>query len=95
MHMSSGRLSLSKALPYLTRFPIRFMSTVVFPLPAPAKISTGPSVWKTACFCMAFILEKSFCMIFFLKSRIVSLSDSKFFTSFYLFYYTFFTRLFQ
>ena len=35
---------------------------VVFPLPAPARISTGPRVWKTACRCMGLMREKYFSM---------------------------------
>ena len=33
---------------------MRLISTVVLPLPAPARISSGPSVASTACRCMGF-----------------------------------------
>ena len=39
---------------------MRLTTTVVFPLPAPARISTGPSVRKTASRCFSFILQKRF-----------------------------------
>ena len=41
-------------------FAMRLTTTVVFPLPAPARISTGPSVRKTASRCFSFILQKRF-----------------------------------
>ena len=45
---SGGSSSLSEARPYFMRFAMRFMSTVVLPLPAPARMSSGPSVARTA-----------------------------------------------
>ena len=56
---SAGSSSLSPALPYFRRLAMRLMSTVVFPLPAPARISSGPSVAITASICMLFRCSKS------------------------------------
>ena len=38
----------------LTRYAILYVSTRVLPLPAPAKIKTGPSVVTTASYCLSF-----------------------------------------
>ena len=57
---SSGISSQSPARPYFRSLAIRLMSTVVFPLPAPARIRSGPSVAKTASCCMGFREAKSF-----------------------------------
>ena len=42
------------AEPNRMRFAMRFTSTVVLPLPAPARMSNGPSVVNTACRCISF-----------------------------------------
>ena len=55
----SGRRSLSEAQPYFSRLAIRLIKTVVFPLPAPARISSGPSVARTASLCLLFSFSKS------------------------------------
>ena len=36
------------------RYAIRWVSTLVLPEPAPARMRSGPSVWKTASFCGLF-----------------------------------------
>ena len=39
------------------KYAILVVNTLVFPLPAPAITKTGPSVVKTACFCLSFNLS--------------------------------------
>ena len=55
----SGTSSVSEARPYLSRLAMRFMSTVVLPLPAPARTSRGPSVASTASLCIELSCAKS------------------------------------
>ena len=55
----SGTSSVSEARPYLSRFATLFISTVVLPLPAPARTSRGPSVASTASLCMGLSFAKS------------------------------------
>ena len=55
----SGTSSVSDPRPYWMRFAIRWMSTVVLPLPAPASSSSGPSVARTAFLCISFRFAKS------------------------------------
>ena len=55
----AGTSPQSDARPYLSRLATRLMSTVVFPLPAPARISRGPSVVSTASLCIGFRRSKS------------------------------------
>ena len=50
----SGTSGLSEPRPYFIRLAMRWMSTVVFPLPAPASSSSGPSVASTALCCSGF-----------------------------------------
>ena len=49
----AGSSSQSLARPKLSRFAMRFINTVVLPLPAPASISSGPSVAITASICLS------------------------------------------
>ena len=53
----SGTKSLSLAQPNRRRFAIRFIKTVVFPLPAPARSSSGPCVVRTAWRCISLSWE--------------------------------------
>ena len=50
------------------------MSTVVFPLPAPAKMSSGPFTVNTACFWRPFMRAKSFSSTARRSARISDLS---------------------
>ena len=50
------------ALPNRIRLAIRLTSTVVLPLPAPARISSGPLVVKTACRCISLSRPNCFSM---------------------------------
>ena len=45
---------LAGAIPYSRRFAMRKVTVLVFPVPAPARIRTGPSVLSTASACAAF-----------------------------------------
>ena len=72
---SSGSSAQSEARPYFRMLAMRFMSTVVLPLPAPARMSRGPSVAMTASRCLSFSRGKFFAMTrfraamyFFVKS---------------------------
>ena len=47
----AGTSSLSEPRPYFIRLAMRWMSTVVLPLPAPASRSSGPSVARAAFCC--------------------------------------------
>ena len=49
-----GTSGLSEPRPYFIRLAMRWMSTVVLPLPAPASRSSGPSVASTARCCSGF-----------------------------------------
>lgn len=53
----AGTSSLSAPRPYSMRLATRWMSTVVFPLPAPASSSKGPSVARAALRCIGFRLK--------------------------------------
>ena len=53
---------------------MRLMSTVVFPLPAPAKMSSGPFTVNTACFWRSFMRAKSFSSTARRSARISDLS---------------------
>ena len=50
------------AEPNRMRLAIRLTSTVVLPLPAPARMSSGPSVVNTACRCISFRRPNCFSM---------------------------------
>ena len=76
----SGTSSVSEARPYLSRLAMRFMSTVVFPLPAPARTSRGPSVASTASLCMGLSFANSASTTFFLAA-IYLFSNSVFMAS--------------
>ena len=53
----TARISLG-SVPFSTRCLIRSAITLVFPAPAPATTNTGPSVAKTASFCLSFKVSK-------------------------------------
>ena len=55
----AGTSSESDPRPYFIRFAMRWMSTVVLPLPAPASSSSGPSVHSAARRCSGFRFWKS------------------------------------
>ncbi len=57
-----GTSLLSEPRPYFMRFAMRWISTVVFPLPAPASRSSGPSVASTPERCCGFSRENSCAM---------------------------------
>ena len=59
----SGANGSVRPCPKRSRLMMRLMSTVVFPLPAPARMSRGPSVWKTASRCRALSFSKRCSMI--------------------------------
>ena len=62
------------ASPYSIRYAIRLTITVVFPLPAPARISSGPFTAVTAWNCILLSPENLFSIIFFLSSESFLLS---------------------
>ena len=54
----------------------RQVSTLVFPLPAPAMISEGPSVHSTAAFCALFNpSNRSVCELFIMVQKYTFFSD--------------------
>ncbi len=63
----AGTLSEWYALPYFIMYAILFTSTEVFPDPAPARTSSGPFIWKTACLCCGLSLPNSFSSSSFLN----------------------------
>ena len=73
---SPKTLSLSYASPQRRICATRLTSTVVFPLPAPARISSGPFTVRAAVLCISLRFENSFSIIFFLRDIISFLVSS-------------------
>ena len=67
--VSSGTSSLSQQRPNRRRFATRWISTVVLPLPAPARIRTGPERVSTAWRCILLRFLKLWSKICFFRAK--------------------------